>query len=144
MTARPANLTGSYLEAPLKTRYHRQAANSLEKRSRRAHLSCGCSFPLAGLAVYSATGMRLGCRRHRARCIILIWLSTLCGYPSPWAPGSSQVSKLILSTQTQKSPPTPALARRMSSFSFCICLSRKSTTNKCRLNSRRTKEAAVD
>ena len=46
----------------------------------------------------------------------------------------SQV-KLIFSTQIQ-TPPTPALAR-MDSFSFCICLSRKSTTNKCRMNFRR-------
>ena len=49
---------------------------------------------------------------------------------------SSQV-KLILSTQIQNSPPpNPALARWMSSFSFWIRLSRESTTNKCRMNSR--------
>ena len=49
---------------------------------------------------------------------------------------SSQV-RLLLSTQIQNSPLPPALARWMSSFSFWIRLSRESTTNKCRMNSRR-------
>ena len=34
----------------------------------------------------------------------------------------SQASKLLLSTQIQNSLPTPALARRMGSFWFCICI----------------------
>ena len=66
-----------------------------------------------------------------------IWPSSYLGeWQSGTAiPVSSQV-KLILSTQIQNSPPPPALARWLSSFSFWICLSRESTTNKCRMNSR--------
>ena len=50
----------------------------------------------------------------------------------------SQVNTLHTNTNPNPNPlpHTPALAR-MNSFSFCICLSREPTTNKCRMNSRR-------
>ena len=56
-----------------------------------------------------------------------------------FAPGfgtMSQVKSSYYPSQQFKPPPTPALTR-MSSFLFCICLSRvESTTNQCRMNSR--------
>ena len=58
------------------------------------------------------------------------------GNPNSPKDTQTKAKSSYYSPHKYKNPPTPALAR-MNSFSFCICLSRESTTNKCRMNSRR-------